>query len=81
MQTKNLPMYILAALITVGFFAVLTLLIYMPVPEPNQRVLDMLLGTLATCFIAIVMYWFGSSKSSSDKTEIISRQNEKNNTP
>jgi hypothetical protein len=74
MKTKNLPLYILAAIIIIGFFTVLGLLLFKPIPEANQRVLDMLLGALVTCFIAIVMYWFGSSKGSADKTEMMNQK-------
>ena len=70
-NNKNLPLYILGSIITIGFFAILALLIFHSIPEANQRVLDMLLGVLGTCFIAIVMYWFGTSKSSADKTDLI----------
>jgi len=30
-------------------------------------------GALLTAFVAVVMFWIGSSKSSQEKTEIISK--------
>lgn len=64
-------MYILGALITTCIIAVIGALLFVPVPEINQRILDMCLGGLLVQFAAVVNYFFGSSKGSADKTEIM----------
>lgn len=71
MKVNNSFMYILGALITVCIIAVIGALLFVPVPEQNQRILDMCLGGLLVQFASVVNYFFGSSKGSADKTEMI----------
>lgn len=76
MQTKkNIPLYILAALIVTGFFVLLYVLIFHPIPGDNKDVLNLVVGALIACFTAVVNYFFGSSKGSSEKNELLKNQN------
>lgn len=69
---KDSFQYILAALITVGFFTVVWILLTRAVPVDNKTELDIVLGALVGAFTGgIVNYFFGSSKGSSDKNETI----------
>ena len=70
---KDIAMYVLAGLIVTGFFALLTLLLFRTLPEDSSGVIFMLFGALAAAFGAVVQYFFGSSKGSADKTELISK--------
>lgn len=73
--------YALAALIIVGFFTILALLVLKPVPQINSEILYLVVGTLIGSFTSVVGYFFGSSAGSKQKTEIISKKNnELNNT-
>ena len=68
---KDIAIYILAGLIVIGFFALLTLLLFRTLPEDSSGVIFMLFGALSAAFGAVVQYFFGSSKGSADKTELI----------
>ena len=69
--------YILAIVIIVCFFGLLGLLVWKAIPESNSELLYILVGSLGTMVATIIAFYFGSSKSSEDKTKIIA--NGKNN--
>ena len=66
---KEIYQYVLGALIVLSFFGVLTLLIFQQ-PADNP-VLNAMVGVLGTVTVGVANYFFGSSKGSSDKTEMI----------
>ena len=74
MNAKTIYQYVLGAIIVAGFFVATYLLIYNSVPVENNDVLNMLLGALMAQFVNVVAYFYGSSKGSSDKTEIMSNK-------
>jgi uncharacterized membrane protein YbhN (UPF0104 family) len=74
MKSKDIFQYILGALIVAGFFVLLYLLISTEVPEKNTNVLNLVIGALIGSFTTIVGYFYGSSKGSSEKTELLSKK-------
>ena len=62
--------YALGALIVFGFLALLGVMIIYPPAQTNAIILTMT-GSLGTMTAAVVGYFFGSSKGSSDKTSMI----------
>lgn len=74
MKPAQIAMYILAGLIVTGFFSILGLLIFVEIPDKNKDILLMIVGALIASFSALVSYYFGSSKSSSDKNELLKKQ-------
>jgi drug/metabolite transporter (DMT)-like permease len=72
MKSKDLFQYILGALIVIGFFALLYLLVATQVPEPNKDLLNLVVGALIGSFATVVGYFYGSSSSSAKKDETIS---------
>ena len=62
---------ILALLIVGGFFGIIAFQMWWTVPIANQKTLDIMLGSLGTCFISVVAFFFGSSKSSKSKDDTI----------
>ena len=70
MKTKDIFMYALGALIVVGFFAVSVYLIYSG--EYNDALM-LIIGALIGAFSTVVGYFYGSSKGSSDKTELLNK--------
>jgi len=78
MKRKDVPMYILAGLIVIGYFGLLGVLAFKGVPSENNDLYNTAMGALLVAFATVVGYWFGSSKGSSDKNEIISKNNEPN---
>lgn len=72
-SSKDIFQYILGALITVGFFALLIILMYTTIPTANKDLLNLVVGALIGSFATIVGYFFGSSKGSAEKNEFIKR--------
>mgnify|MGYP001184906596 CR=1 FL=1 len=68
MKAKDIFMFSLGALITFGFFTTLGYLIY---KGDNPQGVNLIIGTLLTTFGTVVGYFYGSSKGSADKTDII----------
>jgi hypothetical protein len=61
----------LAITITVGFFALLSGMMFGKLKASDNQALLLLLGSLSTAFGAVVMYYFGSSAGSDRKTELL----------
>lgn len=75
MQTiKDVYMYLLGALIVAGFFLLLYLLVYQGVPEINKDILNIVVGALIGMAGNVVNYFFGSSKGSADKTQLLDKK-------
>jgi len=55
------------------------LLVKIPIPETNKDVVMVLVGVFASGFTMVLSYFFGSSKGSSDKNDIIQNESPKNN--
>ena len=73
-KTKEIFMYGLGGLIAICFFIVVGLLVFKQVPESNEKLIYMLIGALVGSFGTIVNYFYGSSKGSADKNDIISKK-------
>lgn len=68
----DINLYIIAWVLIIGFFTLCGMLIYVAIPEKSNAVVFMLFGTLSAGFSSVIGYFFGSSKSSSDKTALLS---------
>ena len=75
--TKDWTPRILALALTVGFFSLLTMMSFHPVPAANKDVLNTLLGALGGAWLTVVTYYFGGSQGSDVKTAILGRVAEK----
>ena len=74
MKGKDVYMYGLGALVVIGFFALLIMVFVYEIPSPNREVGLMAIGALIGQFNSIITYFFGSSKGSSDKTDLLTRK-------
>jgi len=74
---KDTNLYALAWLITIGFFSSLGGLMFITLPEGSSNVIFLLFGALIASFEKVQSYFFGSSKSSSDKNQIIAQTKRK----
>jgi uncharacterized membrane protein len=66
--------YTLGAIIIIGFFVLLVTLINTKIPTENEDVLNLVVGALIGSFATIVGYFFGSSKGSSDKNDLLNKK-------
>ena len=68
---RDVNLYVLAWTVVAGFFGLCFALMKVPLPEGSNDVVFMLFGTLATGFGMVLQYFFGSSKSSAEKTKLL----------
>ena len=69
-KIKEYIMIGLASLITIGYFATLFYLIY---EKSYESTINLTIGTLLTAFGTVVGYFFGSSKGSAEKNDLINK--------
>jgi hypothetical protein len=70
--TRSIVPPALAAIITIGFFSILIMMMTGKVDGNNPTIL-MMLGSLSTAWTGIVAYYFGSSAGSQAKTDLLSK--------
>jgi len=58
-------------IISIGFFGLLSALLFLPVPESNKAVVFTLVGTLGTAWIGCTSYYYGTTRSSSVKDQML----------
>lgn len=71
---KEVFMYSLAAIITIGYFVLIGFILTKIIPPENKDMALMLFGTLTSGVGLVWGYFFGSSKGSADKTEILKHE-------
>lgn len=54
---------VLAACVTGGLFAIIFMLIFVPIPQDSMNIVNIMLGSLSTAWMSIVGYYFGSVKT------------------
>jgi len=74
MRGKQFFQYVLGAVIVVGFFLLLYLLLRNAIPDQNKEVLNIVIGALIGSFSSIVGYFYGSSLGSSEKNDLLKKQ-------
>jgi hypothetical protein len=70
-QVKDNTPKILAYSVTVGFFSILGYVIKNGLPTGNESVITYMIGSLGGVWGAIMAYYFGSTKGSSEKTAVM----------
>jgi len=70
---KDVNLYVLAWTVVLGFFALCVVLMRYELPGGSNEVVFMLFGGLVAGFSTVLQYFFGSSKSSTDKTNLLAR--------
>ena len=64
----------LAIIIVIGFFLVLLGYFFLEIPEGSATAMNICLGALTAGFIKVLDYYYGTNKSSAQKTAIIANQ-------
>lgn len=77
-KTDWMKTFVGIVIITVFSSVVLYIMKY-EIPEGNREIAHFMLGEVSGVALSIATYYFGSSKGSHDKTQIIKDQNEKLN--
>jgi hypothetical protein len=65
---------LLAAALTLGFFAILGGMMFGKMSVADNTALTMMLGSLGTAWTGIIAYYFGSSAGSQAKTEMLGKK-------
>jgi hypothetical protein len=75
MKTREIIQYIFSGLIILATLVWFALLMFITVPDGNKTLIDTAAGIfLGSGWTQILNWWFGSSKGSSEKTEIMAQQ-------
>ena len=69
--SKDTNLYVLAWMVVILFFGLTGFMMFQTVPEANIGPVNQLFGAMATGFGTILAYFYGSSKSSADKTKLM----------
>lgn len=72
-STKSFTAPFLALFVTLGFFGVLGLMMFYPLPAATHDALMLMLGSLGTAWTCVIAYYFGSSAGSDKKTELLAQ--------
>ena len=67
-KSKEVYMYALGAIVVLSSFVISAILIFVKIPDNSHDIVVLAVGQLFTLAGLVVGYYFGSSKSSSDKT-------------
>lgn len=78
-KTDWMKTFVGIAMIAIFAFMVYAI-VYVALPESAKEIIIHVLGIMEGAVMGIVMYYYGSSKGSQDKNEIIADQAKKNNT-
>lgn len=70
---SNAPAAI-AACVLLGFFGILTAIIFVPLPDTAIQPLNIMLGVLGTLVVSIGNFYFGSSHGSKMKTALMGKK-------
>jgi uncharacterized BrkB/YihY/UPF0761 family membrane protein len=68
---KTLFQYGIAALIILGFIILVFVMVFRLAPEGNNTLLNIMVGTFGSMTVGVVNYLYGSTKSSSEKNEML----------
>lgn len=72
-STKSLTAPFLAIFVTLGFFGVLSIMMFVPLQQATHDALMLMLGSLGTAWTGVIAYYFGSSAGSDRKTELLAQ--------
>lgn len=68
---KDIFQYVFGAIIALCFFLLVVALTFKVIPDGNKSVLELVVGALIGSFTTVVGYFFGSSRGSAEKSEML----------
>lgn len=72
-QTHDATPKVIAGVVIAGFFILTGVLLMVPIPKDQATTVYPMIGTLQIAFGLVMGYYFGSSKSSDRKTELLAQ--------
>lgn len=72
--SRDINLYALAWMVVILFYVLVGMMIFRVVPDANLGPVNQLFGAMAAGFGMVLQFFFGSSKSSADKNEMLARQ-------
>lgn len=76
MSAKDIFQYVLGTVVVITFIILLWFLFKKEIPQTNMNLLSLIIGALIGSFTTVVQYFFGSSKGSAEKSEILRKDKE-----
>ena len=67
------PHFWICLILTAGEFSILYMIFFSSIPEPNQRIADVMLGTYSTAWLGSVGYWYQTTFGSNNKTTMLAK--------
>ena len=64
---------ILAIFLTIGFFGSMATMMFIEVPAANQALVYSMVGSLGAAWLGSMQFYFGTTKSSQNKTEMMNK--------
>jgi hypothetical protein len=71
MKAKEVFQYALAGMFILGYFALIAFILVRMIPPENKDIALILFGTLTAGVSLILGYFFGSTKGSAEKNELL----------
>lgn len=69
---RDVNLYVMAYLVIIGFFGTFGTIIFSALPTTAEKLIFLLLGGLISAFERVLSYFFGTSRSSREKTALLS---------
>jgi len=69
--TKSVIVPVMASLVTFGFFGLMIMLAFVPIPDSTRAIFYSLTGSLGAAWLSIINFYFGTSNSSQAKDATI----------
>jgi drug/metabolite transporter (DMT)-like permease len=73
---KDIYQYALGAIVVLGFFVLLYILMKSEIPSTNRDLLSLIIGALIGSFTTVISYFYGSSKGSAEKDILLRNKDE-----
>jgi len=77
-EKVDIMAFLVGGTVMASFIIMVLALIYIPIPKDNQDSLTLLIGIIAGGIGSLVGYYFGSSKGSQKKSDLIEKITEQN---
>ena len=75
---KDINLYVMAYMVIAGFFGTFGVIIFSVMPVTAEKLVFLLLGGLISAFERVLSYFFGTSRSSREKTNLLSMKDSTN---